>query len=333
MHSLAGWNPDPGLSRGESSLQLSESSHERQPQVLRPFPPIELASGQFVGLTIRAELQEIQRPFLIFSCRFGAVDRRVLDDPPVAMLRLFVVHNLGTDIECEIEMEDYESVAGVWSPICEQRIDPTPTPTASTSSPSPAATPDALAIINGHVVTEASNCTRALFGAKFVEPHKIKLADRTCILFTFHDLAVQLEGNFVLRYRFFDIFSRPIGASSARVQAECYGGPFKIYPTKDAPPLKVSTPLTMSLHRQGVRVNVRPIARKSRKRKRPGDEGQLETIAPSPGSGGSWSNEELNVDSEEPLVLLDGVPLARVSHNNTYPFYNVEDNPSGAVIP
>lgn len=58
------------------------------------------------------------------------------------------------------------------------------------------------------------------------------------------DLAVKTEGYFALRYRVFDIFSTPIGHTDRVIQAECYGGVFRVYSTKEFPGLPASTELT-----------------------------------------------------------------------------------------
>jgi hypothetical protein len=59
------------------------------------------------------------------------------------------------------------------------------------------------------------------------------------------DLAVSMEGTFILRYRVFDIFSRVFNENDmCPIQAECYGGSFRVYSTKDFPGLQPSTPLS-----------------------------------------------------------------------------------------
>jgi hypothetical protein len=58
------------------------------------------------------------------------------------------------------------------------------------------------------------------------------------------DLAVKIEGTFILRYRMFDIFSKVSGIDDLLIQAECYGGPFRVYSTKEFPGLQASTELT-----------------------------------------------------------------------------------------
>ena len=58
------------------------------------------------------------------------------------------------------------------------------------------------------------------------------------------DIAVRREGVFVLRYRVFDIYSAVSGGDNSPIFAELYGGPFKVYSTRDFPGLDPSTDLT-----------------------------------------------------------------------------------------
>ena len=55
------------------------------------------------------------------------------------------------------------------------------------------------------------------------------------------DIAVRMEGRFVLRYRVFNISG---AERCVPVLAECYGGTFEIFSTKSFPGLKASTDLT-----------------------------------------------------------------------------------------
>lgn len=55
---------------------------------------------------------------------------------------------------------------------------------------------------------------------------------------------MKIEGTFILRYRMFDLFSKSQQTGSLPVQAECYGGMFRIYSTKEFPGLQASTELT-----------------------------------------------------------------------------------------
>ena len=65
---------------------------------------------------------------------------------------------------------------------------------------------------------------------------------------------MKLEGAFILRYRVFDLFSSQ--ENTAVVGAETYGGPFRIYATKDFPGLHVSTDLTKVRCKYDLRLNL-----------------------------------------------------------------------------
>lgn len=55
---------------------------------------------------------------------------------------------------------------------------------------------------------------------------------------------MKTEGTYTLRYRVFDIFSRAAGDRPKPALAEHFGGPFKVYSTKQFPGLRASTELT-----------------------------------------------------------------------------------------
>ncbi|KAJ7342427.1 velvet factor-domain-containing protein [Mycena albidolilacea] len=242
--------------------------------------PHHFTAGQFSGQTVRAQLHELQRPK--FGRRFGAVDRRALDDPPAVLLRLFNVYNAGTEEQWEQEVQNYNEIQlpGLLCMADLFEIPRTVSPLMDSITPSSPnhicvaaykLPSDTLVLVDGSPVTAGSKRTTALFGSKFIEPHKIGLAGRNQnqkqIIFTFSDLAVRLEGNFILRYRFLDIFSSPCAGGSAKILAECYGGPFKMYSSKEAPSLKESTTLTKCLSYHGVPVKVRQKPRSPRKSK------------------------------------------------------------------
>jgi len=77
---------------------------------------------------------------------------------------------------------------------------------------------------------------------------------------------VKAEGTFLLRYRVFNIFSKASGDHEIPVLAECFGGPFRIYSTKEFPGLRASTDLTKHISFYGVRLNLRENERKRRKK-------------------------------------------------------------------
>lgn len=125
---------------------------------------------------------------------------------------------------------------------------------------------EAIHYVNGYGISEGTKQTQALAGNTFVQPIVAEYCGRNAILFVFNvrvvvsitevltltesfvsqDLSVKLEGYFILRYRVFDIYSQEhAGDTSSRsVMAECYGGIFRMYPSKTFPGLPPSTELT-----------------------------------------------------------------------------------------
>ncbi|KAJ7594204.1 velvet factor-domain-containing protein [Mycena floridula] len=257
--------------------------------------PVHFLSGQFTGQTIRAELTELQKANL--GRKYARIDRRPLDPPPVVALRLFQVHNPGTDHQTEQEIPTYDETQllgfvctvdlfPVRLPDDERELKPRKTPShplyqtsqqqftfMSTSRysqrtvPFPSNPPNAEIIhqIKEYPITEDSKRTNDLVGATFVQPSLIDWEGKKSLMFVFSDLAVKTEGNFILRYRVFDLFSKPSGHPNFTIQAETYGGLFRVYSTKEFPGLQASTELTKHISRYGVRLNIRETERKRRK--------------------------------------------------------------------
>jgi len=126
---------------------------------------------------------------------------------------------------------------------------------------------DVVHRFGAYPITESSKQTQALVGATFVQPALVDYQGTKSIVFVFADLAVKIEGMFILRYRVFDIFSRPYNQTNdLAITAECYGDMFRVYSTKEFPGLQASTELTKHLARWGVRLNIRETERRRRKR-------------------------------------------------------------------
>ncbi|KAI0059938.1 hypothetical protein BV25DRAFT_1772821, partial [Artomyces pyxidatus] len=120
---------------------------------------------------------------------------------------------------------------------------------------------------HGYPISEGSKCTESLAGTTFVQAANLDYKGNKVLMFVFSDLAVKMEGNFILRYRCFDLFSKVSGGDiETPVWAECYGGAFRVYSTKEFPGLRASTDLTKHLSYFGVRLNLRESERKRRKK-------------------------------------------------------------------
>jgi len=86
---------------------------------------------------------------------------------------------------------------------------------------------------------------RFVFFSCFFSPKNLLFGSFFADQFILQDLAVKIEGTFILRYRVFDIFSRPYNhTNDLAITAECYGGMFRVYSTKEFPGLQASTELT-----------------------------------------------------------------------------------------
>lgn len=142
-------------------------------------------------------------------------------------------------------------------------------PPALQSRPPTNADPDIIAYYGDYAITERSTCTQRLVGATFVQASSVEFQGRRTVIFVFSDLAVKSEGTFVLRYRAYNIFARAHGGHNIPILAECFGGPFKVYSTKEFPGLRASTDLTKHLSYYGVRANMRENERKRRKKDKP----------------------------------------------------------------
>ncbi|RDB28299.1 hypothetical protein Hypma_001383 [Hypsizygus marmoreus] len=161
--------------------------------------------------------------------------------------------------------------------------------------PYPLSAPDIVHYVGNYPVTENSKTTQALVGATFVQPASVEFQGQKSIMFVFADLAVKVEGTFILRYRVFDIFSKPHNREDLAIQAECYGGPFRVYSTKEFPGLQASTELTKQLARWGVRLNTRETERKRRKKGEarsasPPYTGTGKRKVPSPNAETTWAS-------------------------------------------
>ncbi|OCH91383.1 hypothetical protein OBBRIDRAFT_886999 [Obba rivulosa] len=155
--------------------------------------------------------------------------------------------------------------------------------------------PDVVAFYDEFPVTEGSKCTNLLAGTTFQDSSVVDLHGKQSIVFVFSDLAVRQEGTFIVRYRVFNVFGQATGSRPIPVIAECFGGPFKIYSTKDFPGLRASTDLTkacwfrISLH--GIRTNIRARERKRRKRT---DSERMDASPSAPGSPAGLSQALTN---------------------------------------
>ncbi|KAH9834749.1 velvet factor-domain-containing protein [Rhodofomes roseus] len=148
--------------------------------------------------------------------------------------------------------------------------------------------PDIVAYMGDFAIRESSKCTADLVGATFVQSSGLEYKGKKALMFVFSDLAVKTEGTFILRYRVFNIFSQASGID-VPILAQCFGGPFKIYPSKEFPGLRASTDLTKHISHFGVRLNLRETERKRRRHSESSADRSQDSAPPSSGETSSKS--------------------------------------------
>ncbi|KAJ3850463.1 velvet factor-domain-containing protein [Lentinula lateritia] len=211
--------------------------------------------GRWEGKRVRAELHELQHANL--GRKYAEVDRRSIDPPPVVLLRLFERTAPSQYGFLENEISNYENI-GTMGLLCAVDLIP-----VIKSGVQDFSFTENVPVPEPEIARLTMN---VLIGSKVVQPHLIERHGRKNLMFVFSDLAVRNLGSFRLRYRFFDLFSTMPGKDMT-IQAECIGGTFEVFSTKDFPGLQVSTELTKELSAQGVPLNVRNSERKTKKRK------------------------------------------------------------------
>ncbi|TFL05133.1 velvet factor [Pterulicium gracile] len=236
----------------------------------------------------RASLVEIQHAEV--GRKFATIDRRPLDPPPSALLKLYTndggVENevdssnplAGVGRLCVVDLfpasqKDYEGAVNAEPTKTRGELSPTRGSSGSStssqskqpSSTAPAGGP-VVQIIDDESIYESMKLTMYLVGQREVSPTVAHWRGEKHLIFAFGDLSIQREGRFFLRYRTFDLQTP---GDEHVVDAECTGRTFRVYSTKDFPGLATSTELTKELALRGASVNVRV-----HDRKRPRNEGE-----------------------------------------------------------
>ncbi|EIN04848.1 hypothetical protein PUNSTDRAFT_138047 [Punctularia strigosozonata HHB-11173 SS5] len=211
--------------------------------------PVAFAAGTFSGLTVRTELREIQAAevarkagtkeytSVMWQCpdeTHTPADRRPLDPPPILVARFFVVdasaqwQGEGSATEKEIRNTDDVRVEGF---VCNVDLFPMSSDWRH-GEPVPA------------TLEESAKCTENLSGSRFAEAIRLEYGGAKSVMFPFPDLSVTKSGYHLLRYRIFNVLSIAAGTVPVPALAECYGGVFHVYGSKEFPGLRASTDLT-----------------------------------------------------------------------------------------
>ncbi|EPS94399.1 hypothetical protein FOMPIDRAFT_1134430, partial [Fomitopsis schrenkii] len=192
-------------------------------------------------------------------------DRRPLDPPPVVKVRLFELASTGIEHELVDLRSVYIPFTGLRQLTGSLHSDPAFDSANSTADPS---VEQILAYVDGVAIVQGTSRTPSLVGTSVVSISCYDLDGRSALLGVFHDLAVDVLGRFVLRYRAANMLWRG-GPRERPIVAECWGAPFEVYAAHSFPGLQESTEMTKQLSRLGVPVTVRQSERKKRKNQPP----------------------------------------------------------------
>ncbi|KAL0953752.1 hypothetical protein HGRIS_004940 [Hohenbuehelia grisea] len=226
---------------GVSVTAQAESESYSETPIMAVGMPIAFEGGKFRGRIIQSELRELQHATV--GRKFALRDRRPIDPPPVVLLKFFEAY--GKSLR---EIQDYgpESLqnTGIF---CTAELDDVPVMGHLPCAQEPGQ------LVPGGV----------LVGSTTVESTLVHFEGRNSLMFAFNDLAVRGEGYFRLKYRMFDVHSMVAGMVDHPIQAETFGGIFRVFSTREFPGLPPITRLSEALSRAGV-----PISNRDRGKKR-----------------------------------------------------------------
>ncbi|KAJ1958941.1 hypothetical protein GGI12_004603 [Dipsacomyces acuminosporus] len=107
---------------------------------------------------------------------------------------------------------------------------------------------------------------RNLIGSSISTGAKLNNLDGTLgIFFVFPDLSIRKDGEYRLRFSFFDLKSETgdLITTSSPIRARIFSDPFKVYSAKQFPGMIESTTLSKHFAKQGVKIPVRKESNKS----------------------------------------------------------------------
>ncbi|EJD36094.1 hypothetical protein AURDEDRAFT_117168 [Auricularia subglabra TFB-10046 SS5] len=243
--------------------------------------PIQFTDGPYAGKTILTCIEEVQKPDL--GRKYGQRDSRPVDPPPVVQVRMIQIFDYDSPGERRVELD----VSDIFLPglICyaelfpynadfdhDPRIYPDGRPPPTPIQPLGA--PDAgrpLACANTYPpdnlprqpripLTRDAALPLQLHGERHqnvIAVPDIRGSAKKVLYFVFSELQVRLTGHFMLKYTAMHIDHTLAEHKKAPLLAECWGGVFAVYPSKQHPALKQSTELTNHLSRCGSKLHSR----------------------------------------------------------------------------
>ncbi|KIY61943.1 hypothetical protein CYLTODRAFT_447470 [Cylindrobasidium torrendii FP15055 ss-10] len=246
--------------------------------------PFDYKHGPFKDMTVRTSLRVLQSPISgrklsqlqrAHLTKGSRIDVRPIEPPPIVQIQFFEV-NPGDGSEREImnyrdlQLNDGRTLMQAQL----YKLD---------GANCPSQAEQAIHVIPPHSlpVYASQECTMTLMhGDIFSSAVPLHWEDREIMVCAFGFLSVHEEGTFVLSFRTFNIETSPNTESQTPISAMAWSDTFRIFATRDAPAVGVSTPLTIALSRvTALKVRVVPKATTSKKKKRPipGHDGRHDT--------------------------------------------------------
>ncbi|KZV79768.1 hypothetical protein EXIGLDRAFT_734305 [Exidia glandulosa HHB12029] len=250
--------------------------------------PIRFYGGPYGGKIIHTTIEEVQKPDL--GRKYGQRDSRPVDPPPVVQVRMYEVLDFGTPDERAEEMDvddiflpglvcaaelypynpEFEDNPALYPDGC-----PPPAPIQPTTGQDGSYVlaranvypPDNLPRRPRVALPRAAAMQGQLHGELYqsaIAVPDIRGSAKRVVYFVFAELQVRLTGHFMLRYTAMHIDWTIQDTIRQPQLAECWGGVFAIYPSKQHPSMRPSSELTNHLSRCGSKLHSRHKARAGR---------------------------------------------------------------------
>ncbi|KAI8321210.1 hypothetical protein GQ54DRAFT_237303, partial [Martensiomyces pterosporus] len=221
-----------------------------------------------------------QQPLRARMCGFGEKDRRPCTPPPI--LQLFIYDRVtGQHIDIEhIDTSFFTATCNLFSADMDTEMDlirqrnshDSGHGSSSSSAVAAAAAAAAAAMMQKSIQQQTqldppmsvggspSDTVRNLIGSSISTGSKLQNLDSSLgIFFVFPDLSIRKDGEYRLRFSFFDLRSETgdLIRTSSPIMARTFSDPFKVYSAKQFPGMIESTSLSKHFAKQGVKIPVR----------------------------------------------------------------------------
>ncbi|EJD33660.1 hypothetical protein AURDEDRAFT_177249 [Auricularia subglabra TFB-10046 SS5] len=243
--------------------------------------PVRYYDGPYAGKVILTTIEEVQKADLGRQSRLS--NHRPINPPAVVQVRLYEIKNRGTDSEEMVEMDvDAVHTLGL---VCHAELYPYNPEFEQNPSLYTGSTPRPMPIQqnSGPIDCRQVLARRGVYPENLPRQPQVPL-HRVCALtshlsgqiyqsvviaddfhrrqkkgmyFIFSELYVSMPGHFMLKYTAMSVDKSLERTGRAPLLAECWGGVFAIYPSKQNPSLKPSTELTMHLSCSGAKVHTK----------------------------------------------------------------------------